>query len=206
MAEHTKGTETPPSDGQDGGTQGSPEPAPARGPAAQRNPVQRITGFFDSTTKVLLAIGGLIAAITGLVSLVVHLLTATQAGRAPAPATHAGSIPASATPQYVIRPESCGALSYGADGNAGPVTCPDGRPNLAADQYYRAAHLKVLSLGPDATPGDVYKAICLGMSHSTIPIETSAVELAQAEQGWHFGINPAADMIGTVASCAKSPS
>ena len=34
--------------------------------------------FFDSTTKVLVAIGGLIAAITGLVTLVVQLLPTGQ--------------------------------------------------------------------------------------------------------------------------------
>lgn len=76
------------------------------------------------------------------------------------------------------------------------MTCPDGRPNLAADRYYRQMHLRVLTLGPDATPGQVDDAVCadLATGKSTFPLEARAVELADAEQAWHFGINPVSDV------------
>jgi hypothetical protein len=75
------------------------------------------------------------------------------------------------------------------------VTCPDGRPNLAADRYYRRLHLRVLALGPYATPMQVDAAICadLATGKTTIPIEARAVELAYAEQAWRFGLDPASD-------------
>jgi hypothetical protein len=92
--------------------------------------------------------------------------------------------------QYVIQPESCGALQYGANGNAGPVLCPDGRPNLLLDRWYRKIPLKVLGLGPNASPIDVKNAICADFSsgRTTIPIESGAAKLAEVEQQWHFGI------------------
>lgn len=94
----------------------------------------------------------------------------------------------SQTPQYVVLPESCGALAYGADGNINPITCPDGRPNAAADAYLRhiTPPLAVLALGPDASPSDVLAAMCGDRPHSTIPIESSAEELVQAENDWQF--------------------
>ena len=96
--------------------------------------------------------------------------------------------------------EDCGALSYGADGNAGPVTCPDGRPNAAADRYFRGIQptLAVLRLGPEASPTDVTDAICtdLRSGHTTNPIEQSAYDLALAEQDWHFGADPSAVILG----------
>jgi len=113
------------------------------------------------------------------------------------------SVPA---PPYVVLPESCGALSYGADGNVSPITCPDGRPNRAADKYLRGfkPSLRVLALGPSASPTDVEAAICTDLKrlNTTNPIEQSAYDLAQAEQNWHFGANPSAVIL---AGCPASP-
>lgn len=151
----------------------------------------RVTDFFDSTTKVLLAIGGLIAAATALWAGLANIISSGSA---------ASRNQQAATP-LVVQPESCGALSYGADGNAGPVTCPDGRPNILAVRYFSPMHFKVLSLGADAGPGDVEYAICQDMTegHSTLPIEASVVKLATAEQNWHFGIDPAQELSNMVA-------
>ena len=163
--------------------------------------LKRVLGYFDSTTKVLLAIGGLVAAATalwaGISKVTVH---------PPKPgATPDGTVSSS---QFVVTPESCGALNFAADGTAGPVTCPDGRPNVAADRYYRQLHLEVLSLGANATPAQVNTAICYDLrlgGHSSFPIETEAVQLAEAEQAWHFTLNPV-DNIGPGLCPSASPS
>ncbi len=174
-----------------------PDPASENRQAARESShggsLRRVIDFFDSTTKVLFAIGGLIAAATALWAGLTHFVSSglSTSGRAQ-----------SATASFVVQPESCGALSFGADGNAGPVTCPDGRPNLAAVRYFGQLYLKVLSLGANASPSDVEFAICKDLATgSTFPIEGSAVQLATAEQNWHFGINPAQDIPGIAPDC-----
>lgn len=144
----------------------------------------RVLNFFDSTTKTLLAVGGLIAAAVALWATISHLFV-----QPPKPKPTGSPAPPS---QFVVAPESCGALVFGADGAAGPVTCPDGRPNIAADHYYRQLHLQVLDLGPSASPAEVRTAICddQDTQKTTFVIERDAVELAEAEQAWHFGVNP----------------
>jgi hypothetical protein len=109
---------------------------------------------------------------------------------------------ASGQANWVVAPESCGALSFGADGNAGPVTCPDGRPNLAAERYYRPLGLAVLNLGAIASPQDVESAICADLTTkpTTNPIEESAYQLALAEQNWHFGADPSSVIL---AGCPR---
>lgn len=162
--------------------------------------LKRALNFFDSTTKVLLAVGGLIAAAAALWATISHLVVSPPK---PEP-TGSGS---AAPTQFVVAPESCGALIFGADGAAGPVTCPDGRPNIAADRYYRHLHLRVLDLGPSASPGQVFTAICADQAtgNTTFVIERDAVELAGAEQAWHFGVNPV-DEIGPGMCPSASPS
>jgi len=137
--------------------------------SSEKGPLQRALGFFDSTTKILVAVGGLVAAVTGLWAGLSHLVPS---------ADRAGSNSHSAVAaHFVIQPESCGSLTFGADGNAGPVTCPDGRPNLAEDRWLRPLHLKVLGLGPAANPNEVENAIChdFAAGRTTGPIESSAV-------------------------------
>jgi hypothetical protein len=82
-------------------------------------------------------------------------VTATASVTAsPSPTTVAPA----AGPSWVVAPERCGALAFGVDGNISPATCPDGRPNLAADVYLRAQRLRVMSLGADASPDQVLHA------------------------------------------------
>jgi hypothetical protein len=107
---------------------------------------------------------------------------------------------------FVVQPESCGALTFGVDGSAGPITCPDGRPNLAADRYYRRFRLKILNLGADASPGDVATAICQDFATRNTDggIEQAAADLAQAEQNWHFAISPIQNFDSIVQSCPRT--
>jgi hypothetical protein len=37
--------------------------------------------------------------------------------------------------------------------------------------------------------------MCLDMAKSTIPIETTAYDVAQAEQRWSFGVSPADELL-----------
>jgi hypothetical protein len=173
-------------DRQAAGASGSPRPGTVR----------RVIDFFDSATKIFLAIGGAIGAAALLWAGLVHFLPSGNSDSSTSGLQ-------SASTSFVVQPESCGALTFGADGNAGPVTCPDGRPNLAAVSYFAKLHLKVLSLGAGASPGAVENAICQDWStgHTTFPIEASAVQLATAEQDWHFGINPAQNISSIVADC-----
>lgn len=86
----------------------------------------------------------------------------------------------------------CPHITYGADGNVGPLFCRDGQPNPPVLAYFQAMHLLVLGLGANATPGQVFQAMCSDVqTNSTYPIETSAYDLAQRIEGWSFGINPA---------------
>jgi hypothetical protein len=100
------------------------------------------------------------------------------------------------TPSPAVRASAtCPHISYGADGNAGPLFCSDGQPNPPVLAYYRTMHLLVLGLGPDATPAQVLRAMCSDLPKSSNPIETDAYNLAQRMEGWSFGVNPAQEMI-----------
>jgi hypothetical protein len=150
---------------------------------------------------------GLLSACSGGANVVA---TSTSTVTATATVTETITAPPSPTtvapavgPSWVVAPERCGAVAFGADGNVSPATYPDGRPNLAADVYLRAQHLRVMSLGTDASPDQVLHAMCLDMARSTIPIETTAYDVAQAEQRWSFGVCPADELLN---GCASRPS
>ena len=97
---------------------------------------------------------------------------------------------------------SCALTRY-QDGNAGPVTCADGLPNISAIRYFSPMHLKVLSLSANPSQNDVAAAICqdFAAKHTTIPIETSAANLAYAEQKWDFYPPSSGDIPGILKNC-----
>lgn len=95
-------------------------------------------------------------------------------------------------------------LVYDADGNVSPLLCPNGGVNVQAwDQYtgncasgQSQMCSKTLSLGPYASPTQVWQAMCSDYAtlYRTNPLTISAEELAQAYYGWQFaGDNPAQD-------------
>jgi hypothetical protein len=69
-------------------------------------------------------------------------------------------------------------LSYGADGNAGPITCSNGDLNVLAWMYLAKGNPLVMALGPDATPSQVEEALCADVRTSTNVIETSAYRIS----------------------------
>lgn len=95
-------------------------------------------------------------------------------------------------------------LTYDADGNVGPLLCPDGGVNAQAWQHYAQGSVngqpstwsKVLQLGPYASPAQVYQAMCTDYQdvYGTNPLTVSAGQLAAAYYGWQFaGDNPVLD-------------
>jgi hypothetical protein len=91
---------------------------------------------------------------------------------------------------------SCPRIRYGADGTAAPLFCSNGEPNPPVLAHYRTLHLRVLKLGPDATPARVLHAMCADVHQdSTYPIETAAYFLARKINGWSFGISPPEEML-----------
>jgi hypothetical protein len=91
----------------------------------------------------------------------------------------------------LLQPESCVRISVGADGNPGPVTCPDGHPNAYAMPALQGTAPHMISLGEFATTDDISAAACADLAKgSTFPIEESAYKFMKALNGWSFGIDP----------------
>jgi hypothetical protein len=81
-------------------------------------------------------------------------------------------------------------LTFGADGSVGPVSCANGDLNLLAWQEIAKGNPLVMTLGPYATPGQVEEALCSDLSNSTIPIASSAYQIAALYYGWSFAVDP----------------
>ena len=91
-------------------------------------------------------------------------------------------------------------LNYGADGSYGPLTCANGTEvNALAWNAAAADRPLVMSLGPNAAPGQVNAALCADINNSTIPIETGAYQLAALYYGWSFAYDPTSEL--TNGSC-----
>lgn len=118
------------------------------------------------------------------------------------------------TAQYVVTPEAC-AVSFDVEGFPGPTLCPDGRPSRAVDHWFRQRHLKVFSLGPDASPSDVISAICSdlasnptvrGLPYESLFVEGEAVKLWEAEEKWQSALVPAGDIAAIQQTCPSTTS
>lgn len=72
------------------------------------------------------------------------------------------------------------------DGNASPVLCPGGGINVLAWNYFEKNKPRVMALSSTATVQQVEAAMCSDLATSTVPIETSAGELAFLYYGWEF--------------------
>jgi hypothetical protein len=81
--------------------------------------------------------------------------------------------------------------------------CANLQINVLAWKYFAAHKPRVMALDPNASAQAVESAICADMSNSTIPIETSAYQIAAIYYRWIFGaINPA-DVL-TTGGCPVS--
>jgi hypothetical protein len=154
----------------------------------------------------LVVAGGLMAALVA-VAIVIGVTShgssastsslVTSHWSSPSPATTPSTTAPSSSSRQVLAPatvppvvdECTQQLTFGADGNAGPISCSNGDLNVLAWQNLAAGHPPVMSLGRYATPGQVQDAIC-GQSNSTLPITRSAYAISALYYGWHFGVDP----------------
>ncbi len=124
-----------------------------------------------------------------------------------APPTATSTVPSDRTPlpPATVAPvvaECSQQLMYGADGSFGPLTCDAGEQlNVLAWNAAAALHPLIMSLGPDATPGQVNTALCADLPHSTIPIETDTYHMAAMYYGWSFGYDPTRALVGSPGMC-----
>jgi hypothetical protein len=102
---------------------------------------------------------------------------APQATPTPTPTPAPVLSPAAVPPRSGVS-ECSITLEVGMDGNASPVYCPDGGINVQAWTYFEKLKPQVMALSPDSTVQQVEAAMCADLSTSTVPIETSAGELA----------------------------
>jgi hypothetical protein len=95
-------------------------------------------------------------------------------------------------------------LSFGADGNAGPIVCTNGAVNVLAWNYFITSSAGLFAAGSNATPGQIQQLESSAQGW-TGPIGQSVYCLAAAYYGWSFGLNldPMAQGGGT-ASCAAN--
>jgi len=87
-------------------------------------------------------------------------------------------------------------LTFDADGNASPVLCQNGEINVIAWRYYAQGNSSVMSLGPNATPSQVFSALCADAYTSSYPIQDNVYILSAAYYGWNFAINPTSNLNG----------
>jgi hypothetical protein len=134
--------------------------------------------------RIVLAVGALV--IVAAIAIVAYLIGRANGGQ---------EVLSPATVPPVVG--LCSAqLSYAADGNASPLFCSNGEINKSAWNYFAKVNLRVMTLGPNASPGDVSAAVSADMNgSSTGPIECSAYELAAVYYGWSFGVDPTSDAI-----------
>lgn len=104
-------------------------------------------------------------------------------------------VPSNAATTHVRPSEDCGPLTFGVDGTFAPLTCPDGNPNVHAIDLYRSYGALAIDLGPDASPGQVSRALCadLGVQYGTIPKVQDEYTLAVARFGWRMPLDPSTD-------------
>ncbi len=150
-----------------------------------------------SLSSVLATVGALVIAAVacgGSPASGVPQQTPTVASTAASPVTNSPDSPSPSPKGSPLALESCGELTHYQDGNVGPVLCPDGRPSLAADTWFRSLlpQVAVLRLEPNANLDDVETAICADKTfgHMTNPMVESAYHLKTAEEGWQFGDAP----------------
>jgi hypothetical protein len=91
--------------------------------------------------------------------------------------------------------EACAQLTRGADGDASPTVCPDGRANVHAVDMYRDWGSLTINLGPVATADEVGLTLCL--DYKTGPITRELYATARALNGWNFAVDP----LGAIDNC-----
>jgi hypothetical protein len=88
-------------------------------------------------------------------------------------------------PTPPVHPVCTPGFRLGADGDAGPATCPGGAVNAAVWAYFAASSPPMLTLGRSATRCEVARAY--NDEQLTGSMNFTVFELANAYNGWRFG-------------------
>jgi hypothetical protein len=132
---------------------------------------------------------GWISAISGLLAAIIAgigLLISSSAGNQ---SSQMALSPAGVPPKIGLCRQQ---LQIGANGNAGPIKCGDGRLNQLAWEYFAKLNLNVMAVGPNVLPDQVLRVMCSDVTSggSTRVIEITAYNLSALYYGWNFGISP----------------
>lgn len=81
-------------------------------------------------------------------------------------------------------PECNETIQTSADGNASPLLCPSGGPNIQAWNWYARSYRAILALGPSSSESTAIATMCA----ASVPFSEvqEAGDLAAAYYGWPF--------------------
>jgi hypothetical protein len=133
------------------------------------------------------------------VAAAVALVALPGGGESPDPSNQVALGPATVAPAVDLCSRQ---LDIGVDGTFGPLSCDGGKLNQTAWQFAVGHHDPfTFTLGPNATPDQVTRALCGDLEGTTLPIMGEIYELAKTYYGWGFGLDPTP---GAVVSVDKS--
>jgi hypothetical protein len=158
--------------------------------APDKPPPTKLSRFLDLGPGWISAIGTVAAAVIAGVALLISNSVSNGAGQSPNNEVSGIVLaPADVPPRAGLCSQQ---LQIGADGNAGPISCSNGKLNEIAWEYLAKDNLNVMSLGYDALPDQVLRAMCSDVQSggSTPVLEISAYNISVLYYGWNFGVSP----------------
>lgn len=125
-----------------------------------------------------------------------HVVTTTTT-LPPVPTTTVPPTPTTTNPELAVLspasvppavPECNEAIQTSADGNASPLLCPNGGPNVAAWNWYARSYGAILGLGPSSPEATTIATMC----RASVPYSEvqEASRLAAAYYGWPYANDP----------------
>jgi hypothetical protein len=163
--------------------------------SSDKPPPTKLSRFLDLGPGWVSAIGTFAAAVIAGVALLISNSVGHSASQSTS-SVASGLIlaPANVPPRVGLCRQQ---LLIGADGNAGPISCSNGKVNQLAWEYFAKLNLDVMALGSDALPDQVLRAMCSDVQSggSTRVIEVSAYNISALYYGWKFGISPSQEFL-----------
>jgi hypothetical protein len=156
----------------------------------------KLSRFLDLGPGWISAIGTVAAAVFAGVGLLISNSVSTGGGGQAADAAPSGIVlpPADVPPRVGLCSQQ---LEIGADGNAGPISCSNGKLNELAWQYLAHNNLNVMALGYNVLPDQVLRAMCSDVQSggSTNVLEVNAYNISVLYYGWKFGVSPSQEFM-----------
>lgn len=159
-----------------------------------KSPPTKLSRFIDLGPGWISAIGTVAAAVFAGIGLLISNSVSSDSSQSANSSPGIVLAPADVSPRVGLCSQQ---LQIGADGNAGPISCSNGKLNQLAWQYLAKDNLNVMSLGYDALPDQVLRAMCSDVQSggSTRVIEISAYNISVLYYGWQFGVSPSQEFL-----------